>query len=681
MSPYDKDPDQALLADLHFRKPRVFIVDDEVAVTELLEGYLETANAYDIRCYTDAFEGLKAIASERPEVALVDLKMPGMHGMQLVSDAQKVSPSTAFVVISGFTTIDTLLDAIRRGVHDYLTKPFSSAEAVRLVVRNAVKQHGLEHQVLIYSRLATSLLKLGEINSVGEARPSFFEMVREVFCRLMEAECCVSVFRQDGELVCHGHTTVPLGAGVSESLVEKALRSMGSSEPQAAIPTDIRVVAPLDDDRVVGDFGSILTLAIPSTQGIEAQLVLAHSRPAAYSQEQVKSAQALGHNVGIIVQRHILGASGEQQMIMDILHHIKDGVVVLDRNYRVRYVNGHARRILALGDEAPMEQALKAIARVDETLVTPGRKGNFMAALQKQVAAMVGEEERFFDVEAYAFNTPNKVAYRMVLFRDITHIRKEKQKIERLNRRLNVLNDQLRERNRRLESLVKELDSFAYIASHDLQEPFRHIEIFAQFLERDLSGIGDLPEEVLYHIDQIEQNVDVARRLLGDLRTLSRITRMANPHREVELLELVEEVLERFSPDVQRRGARVTVHDLPSAYGDPIKLKEVLHNLIGNALKYAKSGVPPVIDIWAEGEASLVTVTVADQGIGVDPQYHDYIFQPCRRIPHGEEVRGSGLGLAIVRKIIDEHGGQVWVESRLGEGAAFRFTLPRQEAR
>ena len=661
---------------LNFRLPQVVIIDDEEAVTELLEGYLEQANAYEINCYNDAFEGLKAIARTRPEVALVDLKMPGMHGMQLVSDAQKVSPATSFVVISGFTTIDTLLDAIRQGVHDYLTKPFSSAEAVRLVVRNAVKKHELESQVLLHANIANAIVRLGELNAVGEARSSFFEMVREIFMGLLDADICVALYREGDGLAFHGDTNLPVTEAAVEQLLLLALREMGIPDTPLEIWRRVRLLSfELGDDKRDG-FASIVTLSIPVVDGIEAQLVLAHTRPGAFAQEAVRAALALAQNVGIVVQRQILGVSSEHQMIVDLLHHLKDGVVVLDRTYQIRYVNTQARRILGMSDAAPVDTAVSAIATIDPSLVAPGPTNNFMAGLQKQVEVVINGEQRFFDVDAYAFYTPNKVGYRIVLFRDITHLRREKEKIERLNRRLNSLNDELRERNLRLEGLVKELDSFAYIASHDLQEPFRHIEIFAQFLERDLGAMGEVPDDVRYHIEQIEQNVDVARRLLGDLRTLSRITRMTNPYQTVDLVELVAEVLERFEPDIQQRQARVTVHELPSAYGDPIKLKEVFHNLIGNALKYGVTGSEPVLDISAEAKRGEVLVTVADEGIGVDPKYHDYIFEPCRRIPHGDEIRGSGLGLAIARKVAEEHGGRLWVESALGEGAAFKFTLP-----
>ena len=340
-------------------------------------------------------------------------------------------------------------------------------------------------------------------------------------------------------------------------------------------------------------------------------------------------------------------------------------------------MNPQARRILRIDDKAPLQEALDALARLDRSLAAPRKTQSFHATLQKQVAARMDDEEHFFDLEAYSFVTPAKVAYRMILFRDITHVRKEARKIERLNRRLASLNAELTERNRRLEAVIRELDSFAYIASHDLQEPFRHIEIFAQFLERDLLGVGELPGDVPHHLDQIAYNVDIAKTLLADLRTLSKLTRMNNPHRECDLTELVEEVLERFQSSIEERGAQVTVEELPVAVCDGLKIKEVLHNYIGNALKYCEG--TPRLEITAVGLDGEVVVCVADNGIGIAPEFHEYVFQACRRIPFKTdkgEAKGSGLGLAIVKKIVEEHGGRVWVKSALGEGSRFYFTIP-----
>jgi len=660
---------------MRFRPPQVFIIDDELAVLELLEGYLD-GEGYEIRSFTSAFDGLDAISKHRPEVALVDLKMPGLHGLQLVAEARERSPSTSFIVITGHTTIDTLLEAIRAGVHDYLTKPFRSGDAVRLVVRNATRKYGLESLLRMQATVTRTILKLGEISCVGEARDSFFGQVRNVFRRLLDATAVASLYRSKRRLVCEVDSVYPLSVEASTRLQLFSAERMGLTESDELIRRRVHLLRPEATSPMLNELRTMLPFSILGVDGVEAQFIVAHQLPEAFSRDAVRTALMFARNVSIIVQRQFLGATHEHRMIADLLHNLKEGVVVLDREYRVRYVNPQARRILSMDDKDEMQTALERLADVDGALGEAKTSQSFRAGFRKQVVVDVGDEERFFDVEAYSFYTPAKVGYRMISFRDVTHLRKERRKIMRLNQRLKDLNEELLERNRRLEAFNKELDAFAYIASHDLQEPFRHIEIFAQYLEQDLLASSGVPDEVQYHLSQIGQNVEIAKTLLADLRTLSKITRMRNPHREVKLVDLVEDVLDRFSSTIEQTGARITVGDLPTVKCDPIKMKEVLHNFFSNSFKYCDSEVPEMEIEATVDEEGWVTLTFSDNGIGIAPEYHEYIFQACRRIPHKDRPRGSGLGLAIVKKIVEEHGGTVWVESELGAGSRFRFKVP-----
>ncbi len=657
---------------VQFRRPMVVIVDDEPAILDFLEGCLSDGG-YDIRTCGNAFEALDLISRRRPEVALVDLKMPGMSGMELMRTARTDSPFTSFIVITGHTTIDSVLEAIRQGVHDYLTKPFSSSDTVRLVVRNAVEKHNLTWQIRVQAMITGMLLRLAETSCVGEGREVFFGKVREVFIRLLDATAVGVVYRDGEKPVSVVDARAPLARDAVAMLEERASGILGVDGGQV----DRRVVLTSEDITAptIQRMETILDMKIGAEGAPEAVLMIGHHHPRAFSKDAVKIAALVARNISLIVQQQKAGAGHEDQMIVDLLHHMKDGVVLMDRSFRVRYANPQVRRLLGLTDDTPLDQVREALAAADPALVTQRTPKSFTSALQKQIAMRMAEEERFFDVEAYNFYTPAKVGYRAILFRDVSHLRRETRKVERLNKRLKDLNEELTERNQRLEALIRELDNFAYIASHDLQEPFRHIEIFAQFLERDLSGDNELPSEVSYYLGQIRQNVEIAKRLLSDLRTLSRITRMQNPHRDCSLVELVEEVLERFASTMEQNGGQVTVGPMPAVRCDPIKLKEVFHNLISNAFKYNESN-PPIVEVDASEEAGVVTVSVKDNGIGIAPEYHEYVFQPCRRIPFKEETRGSGLGLAIVKKVVEEHGGKIWLESAPGQGSTFRFTLP-----
>ncbi len=658
-----------------FRRPIVMLVDDEPAVLDLLSEYLEDED-YDVRAFSSGRDALRAVIKDRPQVVLVDLQMPDMHGLELIAKGGEACPDAVYVVITAHTTFDSLIEAMRGGVHDYLTKPFSSADTVKLVVRNAVEKQALEAASRMQATVTGTLLKLGEISCVGETRDEFFALVGALFTRVLDATTAASMYKNPQRLRCHVQTRFHLAPSATEQLQNLARERLSVTEGLQTLELSFdrpsaEVTAP-----VIDKFETLLPLSVIGVDGIEAQYVIAHRLPEAFSKYAVETALAFARNVSIIVQRHFMGASHEHQMIVDLLHHLRDGVVVVDRDFSVRYVNPQARKILGLRPDAPAQTALEALGNMDKSLVAARTPRSFLAALQKQVSVSLDGVQLFFDVQAYTFYTPTKVAYRMILFRDVTHLRRERSRIEALNRRLQELNDELVERNTRLEAANKELDSFAYIASHDLQEPFRHIEIFVQFLERDLASVGEMPGETDYLLGQISKNVEIAKRILSDLRTLSRITRMRNPHRQVKLLDLVEEVLERFGDSLSDASVQVTVNELPEARCDPIKMKELFHNLISNAIKY-NDGEKPTIEIGAVESGDSNLIYVEDNGIGIEEEYHEYIFQACRRIPFKEEIKGSGLGLAIVKKIAEEHGGSVTVRSEPGKGARFEVLIPK----
>jgi signal transduction histidine kinase/FixJ family two-component response regulator len=659
-----------------FRSARVFIVDDEAAVLDLLSGYIE-GEGYDVRTFTDPLQALSAIAKYRPEVVLADLQMPVLPGLELMTRAAAVSPDSCFIIITAFTTVDTLIEAIRFGVHDYLTKPFSSPDAVRLVVRNAHKKRSLETLNRMQATVTGTILKLSEVSCLGDTRDAFFSLAGRVLSRILEAPTVASVYRSGKDYSCHVSTEYLLSNAATDQLLAMAMNSMGAAGAFARCNVAQELSREDITAPTVHEFKSLVPVAVMGLEGVEAQYVVAHPEAGAFRRDAVKMALSFARSVTLIAQRHFMGATHEHQMIVDLLHHLRDGVVVVDKDYAVRFVNPQARKILGVIPEAELSVCLDAVDSIDPSLAGRGAPSGFSHSVQKQVAVRVEGHELFFDVQVYAIQTPTKVAYRVIIFRDVTHLRRERSRIEALNVELKNLNRELTDRASRLEAVNKELDSFAYIASHDLQEPFRHIEIFVQFLERDLGLRQSLPDDILYLLQQISKNVDVAKRLLSDLRTLSRVTRMRNPYRRTSMVDLVEEVLQRFSDTVQQKGARVVVEELPEVVCDAIKMKEVFHNLVSNALKYNESESPRIA-ISATQDKGEVTFCVEDNGIGIEPEYFEYVFQACRRIPHKGEVQGSGLGLAIVRKIIEEHGGRVWVESEVGKGSRFLFMLPNR---
>ncbi len=245
----------------------------------------------------------------------------------------------------------------------------------------------------------------------------------------------------------------------------------------------------------------------------------------------------------------------------------------------------------------------------------------------------------------------------------------------------------LRESATRLERSNRELQDFAYVASHDLQEPLRKIVVFGDRLRE--KAASRLDPETLDYLERMQKAASRMQNLINDLLTFSRVTTKAQPFVPVHLSKLAGEVIEDLEGRIEMTSGRVEPGALPVIDGEPVQLRQLLQNLIGNALKFRRPDVPPVVKIEARtwsgipprveakaGPQELCELTVSDNGIGFDEKYLDRIFNVFQRLHTRNEYEGTGMGLAIARKIVLYHGGEITAKSVPGQGAAFIVTLP-----
>lgn len=279
---------------------------------------------------------------------------------------------------------------------------------------------------------------------------------------------------------------------------------------------------------------------------------------------------------------------------------------------------------------------------------------------------------------------------------DIDDQKRQAENLEHMVRqRTAALVDEIDER-RRVEERVRavaaelarsnaELEQFAYVASHDLQEPLRKIQAFGDRLKNKFRE--QLPEGGKDYVDRMLTSAGRMRQLIDDLLSFSRVTTQTRAFAHLDLKKLVHEVVSDLSVRIEQTGGEVHVGELPEIDADPMQMRQLFQNLIANAVKFQRPGVPPVVEVRGELVTEPINspddqpipcckLSVRDNGIGFDPKYLDRIFQVFQRLHGREEYEGTGVGLAICRKIAERHGGTISATSRVGEGSTFTVILP-----
>ncbi len=241
--------------------------------------------------------------------------------------------------------------------------------------------------------------------------------------------------------------------------------------------------------------------------------------------------------------------------------------------------------------------------------------------------------------------------------------------------KIRMLNEQLVENNFQLKSTIEELDRFAYVASHDLQEPLRKILVFSDKIQTRYKDAVD--NELHRSLEKIVKASERMQHLINDLLRFSRETSNSEDFILIPLNHLLNEVLADMEVDIEKSSAQVQVEKLPEVWGIPSQMRQLFQNLISNAIKFRKPGEAPRVRIFPGSNGTTHhRIIVQDNGIGFDSKYADEIFMVFKRLHSYHEFEGSGVGLSICKKILERHNGVIWAESKPGSGAQFIMDLP-----
>jgi PAS domain S-box-containing protein len=369
-----------------------------------------------------------------------------------------------------------------------------------------------------------------------------------------------------------------------------------------------------------------------------------------------------------------MALDAERARLKAIIENSPVGILVADKNQQVILSNPAARYLMP--DLLPESQVYE-----NETyrILTP--LGEPIPAQERPLARSIQERKNFMNVEllferegepnrSLLINTApimddnGEVSGAVSLFQDITSFKQVEAELAHYTARLERSND--------------ELQQFAFVVSHDLQEPLRKIRAFGDRLQ--YHAADRLEEQELDFLNRMTNAAQRMQAMIDDLLAYSRVTTKARPFEQVDLKQITQEVLSDLEVRIERTSGEITVHDLPVIEGDPMQIRQLLQNLVSNALKYHHKGVPPQVEISAHVNETEVTLSVKDNGIGFEPSQAERIFQPFERLHGRSAYEGTGMGLPICRKIVERHRGQISVETQPGIGSTFITILPIKQA-
>lgn len=382
-----------------------------------------------------------------------------------------------------------------------------------------------------------------------------------------------------------------------------------------------------------------------------------------------------------------------EQRFRSLVSNSFDIVFIFDKNGIIRFQSPSVTRVLGYqADELIGARGLDFVHRNDVSEIL-----RVTAIIANDRSAEIMRESRFRHkdgswriLEGIGKSFVDEAAgfYGYILnSRDITHHK--------------MIENNLRAFTRRLQRSNRELQDFAFVASHDLQEPVRKVLAFGDRLKAKYADV--LTDEGLDYLERMRSASERMRTLINDLLSFSRVTTNAKPFEEVDLNEVIDEVLSDFELTIEETRTEIRVSDLPAIDIDKTQMRQLFQNLIGNAIKFRKPDEPPVVRIYAETNPAedfdtvepnvgteipgnslpkgFCRIYVEDNGIGFDEKYLDRIFTVFQRLHGRNEYEGSGVGLAICRKIAERHNGNITAQSLPGQGAKFILTIPMKQLR
>ena len=460
--------------------------------------------------------------------------------------------------------------------------------------------------------------------------------------------------------------------------MDEAIREVSASRPDLVL-MDIRIKGDADGIEVAKYLRLHFELPVVYLTAHDDRDTLERAKraePVAYLIKPFKPVELI-NTVELAIKR----SRADQQVrererfFLSVMDAIGDGVLTADSEGRVRFMNRAAEELTGRRQEDALDQPAVNIVRVVNDPAGDRERFRALVHLDNAREADTGGEyrvvtpngaDRWLTIKAASISPAGSDAIRVVVMQDITRRKRTDLEIRRLNQ-------ELRAHLTELKSLNKELESFNYSISHDLRAPLRHINGFTKILleKSDLN----LPAEAIGYLEHVRRGAVKMGRMVDELLELSRMSRKEPSRQVTKLNALVEDVLLELTMEAQGREVEWRIRELPSADCDPVLTRQVFANLLANALKFTRGRTPPVIEVGHTYSGGRTILFVRDNGVGFRMEYADKIFGVFQRLHRAEDYEGTGIGLATVHRIVQKHGGRIWVDAEPDKGATFYFTL------
>ena len=636
---------------------QVLVIEDSTETQQLLAELVLEPNDYRSLAALDGEEGLRLAIEERPDLIILDMKLPKMDGLEVLQALRERNINIPVIFTTVAESAELVVQAFRLGARDYVMKPFAPDEMLEAIeraittTRSLEKRDQLTQQLLeANQKLQRQLQELNVIYTIGRSVTSVLD-VNRVLNRVVEAAVYVAG-AEEGLLLLLNEEEDELYLRAAKNVDEKLARSMrvrvDDSVAGRAIQTDRPVLVSGERSQIITGYLAqamlYLPLRVPERGVIGVLGVINRESERNFSERDIFLLSALADYAAIAIENaHLFETAVIEQVKLEaVLREAGEPIIVVDEKNRVLLCNAAARAALDLEEATVRERPVAE--------VIPNQMLCDMFAQAQEEKRAIHSEASLEDGRTFnAMLTPIEGVGRVLIMQDITHL--------------------------------KELDriksEFVAAVSHDLRTPLGLIKMSCTTLMRD--DVQFDHETQTACLEDIETQVDTLTEIVDNMLDLARIESgglKLNKH-PLDVTTLAREVVNALQTRLTHHTITLDFPNAPLiADGDQHHISAVFRNLLDNAIKYARKGT--AITISGRVEDNHVLVQVNDHGFGIPAESVEKVFERFYRVESKatRHIRGVGLGLAVCRGIIKAHKGKIWVESVPGEGSTFSFTLP-----